>query len=151
MNKRNINERFDFARRYDPDSWFAQGSESQSSVEIEKSPQDSLLSIIYAPDPLTGLPTGDIQYFVSDKANPDVKAFILDNLMRDVSAGKNVANPSGLSDDALLELSRGRDESVQEYAQRLRSEVDSFKFLREQLSKSEQPSDKVEDVPVGSE
>lgn len=142
MNKDSY-KRFDYARSYDP-SLSKHEVIIRPSVEVEKKPSDSLLSVIYAPDARTGLPTGDIQYFVSDKANPDVKQFILQNLMMDVSAAKNVTNPSGLSDDALLELSRNSNETVDQYISRLGHEIDTFKFFQEQ-------SKKIADVPVESE
>lgn len=140
MNRNNVHERFDFARRmkgYQSSHIVVVGS----SVELEKSSSDSLLSIIYAPDGRTGLPTGDLNYYVSDKANEDVKAFILKNLMLDVSSARNIPNPSGLSDDALLELSIGSNESVDEYVQRLSREIDTFKFFQEQIKKQNVPSE----------
>ena len=136
MNKRNVAERFDFARRIDINPDILNDVE-QTECEVAQTPKDSLLSIVYATDERTGLPTGDIQYFVSDRASDDVKNFILQNLMIDVSAAKNVANPSGLSDDALLELSRGSRETVQEYAMRLGKQITDFKFLQEQIAREQ--------------
>lgn len=134
MNKRNISERFDFARSCDYQSKYYRMPLSPDG-EVQKTPQDTLLTIIYAPDERTGLPTGDIQYYVSDRASEDVKQFILQNLMKDVSAAKNVANPQGLSDDALLELSRGLNESVDDYVLRMQKQVDDFKFIREKVAR----------------
>lgn len=134
MNKRNISERFDFARSCDYQSKYYRMPLSPDG-EVQKTPQDSLLSVIYAPDARTGLPTGDIQYYVSDRASEDVKQFILQNLMKDVSVAKQVANPQGLSDDALLELSRGLNESVDDYVLRMQKQVDDFKFIRDQVAR----------------
>ena len=145
MNKRNISERFAYARSCDYQSKYYKKPLS-SDAEVAKTPQDSLLSVIYAPDARTGLPTGDIQYYVSDRASEDVKQFILKNLMKDVSVAKNVANPVGLSDDALLELSRGLFESVDDYVLRMQQQVDNFKFIREQVAKQA-----VQNVPDKSE
>lgn len=122
----------------------------KKECEIDCKPQDTLLSIIYSPDARTGLPTGDLNYYVSDKANKDVKAFILQNLMLDVSAAKNVPNPSGLSDDALLELSRGSNETVDDYVMRMNHEIETFKFFQEQLKKQNVSSQSV-DSSVSSE
>lgn len=144
MNKRNVAERFDFARRIDINPDILNDVE-QTECEVAQTPKDSLLSIIYATDERTGLPTGDIQYFVSDRASDDVKNFILQNLMIDVSPAKNVANPSGLSDDALLELSRGSRETVQEYAMRLGKQIDDFKFLQEQIAREQAEKQNVSD------
>ena len=59
-------------------------SELVGDVEKNISPTDVLIKEIYAPDPRTGLPTGDIGYFVSDKGNPEIKQFILEQLFMDV-------------------------------------------------------------------
>lgn len=103
------------------------GSMSSDSVEpiVETKKIDSkvgsdssLLSAIYSLDPITNAPTGDIACYVSDKTSPDVKRFILENLMRDVSSDAMPA-VSGLSDDEILTYQRGRDESRDAYALRL--------------------------------
>ena len=60
MNKRNVAERFDFARRIDINPDILNDVE-QTECEVAQTPKDSLLSIIYATDERTGLPTGDIQ------------------------------------------------------------------------------------------
>ena len=127
MNKRNISERFAFARSCDFKSKYERIP--LNPQEEKKTPVDTLLSIVYAPDERTGLPTGDITYYVSDKASEDVKNFILKNLMNDVSAAKNIGNNLGLSDDALLELSKGSRESMDEYILRLGKQIDDFKFI----------------------
>lgn len=98
--------------------------ESEKVEESSLKPADSLLSLVYKRDVRTGLPTGDLNYLVSDKANPEVKQFILDNLLQDVSAAKNVTAPAGLSDDDVLALSRNAGESVADYAARLNQSID---------------------------
>lgn len=133
MNKRNISERFAFARSCDFKSKYERIP--LNPQEEKKTPVDTLLSIVYAPDERTGLPTGDITYYVSDKASEDVKNFILKNLMNDVSAAKNIGNNLGLSDDALLELSKGSRESMDEYILRLGKQIDDFKFIKELAAK----------------
>lgn len=133
MNKRNISERFAFARSCDFKSKYERIP--LNPQEEKKTPVDTLLSIVYAPDERTGLPTGDIQYYVSDKASEDVKNFILKNLMNDVSAAKNIGNNLGLSDDALLELSKDSKESMDAYILRLGKQIDDFKFIKELAAK----------------
>lgn len=103
--------------------------------ESSLKPADSLLSLVYRRDERTGLPTGDLSYLVSDKANPEVKQFILDNLMQDVSAAKNVSAPAGLSADDVLALSRNSGESIADYAARLNQSIDRDKWI---LSKYKQ-------------
>lgn len=148
MKKENIIG-FAFARR------FADGTikstmctcpvEDSPEVSESNSPSDSLLRVIYAPDERTGLPTGDLQYFVSDKANPQIKQFILDNLMKDVSVAKNPMN-ADMSDDDMLLFARKPNESIDSYAQRLNNEIERAKWINEQV-KNVQSKPAVTSVP----
>lgn len=85
---------------------------------------DSLLSAIYTLDPRTKLPTGDIACYVSSNTSPEVKKFILDNLMRDVSANAIDKIPDGLSDEDAFALTRQRGESRENYMERLKKFMD---------------------------
>lgn len=86
-------------------------------VDKKKNESDSLLSIIYAKDSFN-LPSGDLQYYVNSKANPEIKKFILDNLMMDVSS---VAAPknSAIDNDTAFALMRKDGESVDAYMERV--------------------------------
>lgn len=86
-------------------------------VDKKKSDADALLSIIFAKDEYR-LPSGDIQYYVNPKANPEIQKFILDNLMMDVS---NVATPknSAIDNDTAFALMRKDGESVDSYMERI--------------------------------
>lgn len=131
--KRDSYKLFDFSRRYDNDV-----TEDMTKVvsnlpvvdEDNDKPRDSLLRIIYTPDARTGLPTGDLGYLVSDKANPQVKQFILDNLMQDVSSAVT-PSAQGLSDDDILALSRNVGESVEAYAARLNQSIERDRWFIE--------------------
>lgn len=122
-------------------------------IEVEKvdegsfKPVDSLLSLVYKRDERTGLPTGDLSYLVSDKANPEVKRFILDNLMQDVSAAKNISAPAGLSEDDVLALSRNSNESIAEYAARLNQSIDKDKWILNTYKKNVQSKSPKPSVP----
>lgn len=140
-------KKFDFARRY-TDDMMAKKVIREKSVEVSQSASDSLLSIVYAMDEVTNLPKGDLSYLVSDKANPQVKEFILNNLMRDVSGAKNVTI-SGLSDDDLLALSRNPNESVADYANRLNDSISRDKWMMDEYKKS--ISNKSKETPVSTE
>lgn len=143
---------YDFARRL-TDKDGEEKREKDSDVDLQLDPMDSLLSIVYAVDERTQLPTGDLQYLVSDKANPQVKQFILDNLMQDVSAAQNVSANYNLADDDILALSRNQGESVQEYADRLNASIQKDKWMIEQAvaqSKKNVSSGSAE-TPVSSE
>lgn len=119
--------------------------------EKQKSCNDSLLSIVYALDERTCLPSGDLTYFVSDKANPQVKQFILDNLMQDVSSAKNIPAPVDLDDDTILELSRGHNEDVQSYMERLNSSIERDKWMIDEYKKLLDVSAQPESVSVSDE
>lgn len=147
MDTRNDPSGYYFSRRYSPEmSPVVVPDDSEDLVESEKKPGDSLLSIIYAPDVRTGLPTGDLSYYVSDKANPQVKQFILDNLLRDVSAAAAPSLPDGVSEDLAFQLMREKDEDIHSYMDRLNTTISQDKWLLDEYkkqnvsSRSEQPS-----------
>lgn len=95
-----------------------------SEIKHQGKESDSLLSAIYTLDPVTKLPTGDISCYVSANTSPEVKKFILDNLMRDVSANAIDKIPDGLSDDDAFALTRQRGESREKYMDRLKKFMD---------------------------
>lgn len=133
--KENAFKRFDYSRRFTEVDHDIPVPEEEIPDDGCKSPQDSLLSIIYGRDERTGLPIGDLQYYVSDKANPQIKEFILANLMNDVTAAQNVAAKYNISDDDLLALSRQKDESFADYAERLNTSIQRDKWLMDEYKK----------------
>lgn len=149
MDKRNSVNGYYFSRNYSPDQ-SKPVPQPEPDPEIEKSPSDSLLSIVYAIDERTQLPMGDLTYLVSDKANPQVKQFILDNLLRDVSAAQNPSIPDGMSDDIALSLTRERGESVQDYANRLNETVKQDVWMINEYKKQNVPAGS-SDTPVSDE
>lgn len=86
-------------------------------TDTKKSESDSLLSIIYAKDSFN-LPSGDLQYFINPKANPEVQKFILDNLMMDVS-GVAAPKNSAIDNDTAFALMRKDGETVDSYMARI--------------------------------
>ena len=116
-------------------------------IQDEKA-EDSLLSIIYARDARTGLPVGDLTYYVSDKAHPEIKSFILQNLMQDVSSAANPSVPAGMDEDLALELTRSSDETYEQYVQRLQDyKVSNEKIVKRALDsvrETQEPSQGVE-------
>ena len=46
-------------------------------VEKTVNSDDAVLTAIYAIDPISNKPTGDISAYMSDKTSPDVKAYIM--------------------------------------------------------------------------
>lgn len=149
--KRECYKYFDFAKRFDTVILSENTKVVCEDIPVgdKTKSTDSLLKLVYAKDNRTNLPSGDLQYFVSDKANPKVKQFILDNLMMDVSFAKTPTN-SDLSDDDLLLFSRQKDESLEQYMNRLNTSVDQAKWLNAQVKKS-QDVPKTEQPSVSSE
>lgn len=89
-------------------------------VSSPESQFDIILNEIFSVDPVSGLPKGDIAYYLSENGNPQVREWIKNNLLqpRAVLTG---ADPSKVSDDLIAEFSRGVDETNEVYASRLAS------------------------------
>lgn len=127
-------------------------------VPFEEAPTDSVVidakapffKLVYALDSRTKLPKGDLQYMVSDKSNPEVKKWVLDNLMLDTSQASNPVRPTALSDDDIAILTRQPSESVESYAER----VNRFARENSELAKrlyEQSVSRRVEASPLASE
>ena len=80
----------------------------------------SILNEIFSVDEKTGLPKGDIQYYLSSNGNPQVKEWLELNLLqpRAVEKGSSI---EGVTDDLIFEMIRKDDESLEDYASRLAS------------------------------
>lgn len=81
-----------------------------------------LFDKIFAVNPVTNLPDGDIAVFMSENTSPEIKAFIQSQLMTP-NGQQSDTSFAGLSDDDLSVLSRGADESLTAYASRMRSVI----------------------------
>lgn len=94
----------------------------------------SVLDEIFAVDPVTGNPKGDIQYFLSKDGNPQVKAWLESNLLvpRRLNAGYDT---SKYSDDLIAEFTREDGESVSDYSARLASIRDEAMKNYKELTK----------------
>lgn len=99
-----------------------------------------ILKEIFSVDPATGLPRGDIAYFLSKDGNPQVKAWLETNLLSPRSAN-GMQDPAKVSDDLIVEMSRKSDETTEGYATRLMSIYDEAQSnidkLRNEPPKSE--------------
>lgn len=105
-------------------------------------PQRSLFDIVFSVDPVTGLPEGDVAMFLNKNVNPDIKRFIELNLHSPVTVSGDAAGDfSGLSDDDILQFTRGNDESYSSYRSRVYDSLmaDRAKYLHDK--KSQQKSD----------
>lgn len=97
--------------------------------------EKSLFDLVFAVNPDTGLPQGDIAVYMSKNTSPEVKRFIELNLHSPVgSVDASYSDFSNLSDDDIAFYTRGRDESVQSYRQRLYDNIKSLN--KEKLDKN---------------
>ena len=104
---------------------------TNESVFIKETPEfkysdsdlDRIIREIFSIDENTGLPIGDIAYYMSPNGNPQVKDWIMNNLLKP-SGRINSSVPDGVDDDVMAEFARGKEESVFDYASRLRSIYD---------------------------
>ena len=103
---------------------------SVPSVVITESFDDSelgkVLREIFSVDPSTGLPRGDIQYWLSSDGNPQIKQWLENNLLKP-RAKQSGTSIEGVTDDMIVEMSRKADESADAYASRLASLYESAK------------------------
>lgn len=99
---------------------------------------DQLLQYIFGCDPVTGLPVGDLAIYLGDDANPEIKAYIEKNLLKDntqdpgtgINDTEIVNKFRSLSDDDLVKYARNHDETKEEYATRLRYYLEKEKADR---------------------
>lgn len=109
--------------------------------DIEKDPDyvmpdselDRVLSEIFSVNPRTGLPYGDLSYFLSPNGNPTIKAWLENNLLKP-RFGERLKT-EGITDDMIEEYSRGADESVKDYETRLFGIFADAKKTADELSK----------------
>lgn len=108
-----------------------QGIDFDSYVPEESIPfvkSDDILSKVFAEvfavNPDTGLPKGDLSYYLSPNANPEIRLWLENNLLRPrmKSSGTSL---EGVTDDMINEFARSADESREDYVSRIRSIYDS--------------------------
>lgn len=88
-------------------------------VPIEDDMQ-RVLREIYTVDEVTGVPQGDLVYYLSPNGNPQVKEWLVNNLLKPRAAAQG-SSVEGVTDDMLAEFAKGRDESPTQYRDRLNS------------------------------
>lgn len=113
-------------------------------------PDDVFLKIVYSVDDRTRCPKGDLQYLVSDKVNPEVKQWVLQHLMTDMSAAAFRSQVKGLSDDDIASLAMQPNETVSEYCTRVNkfmmNNADTYERLGNAYIKSMETK---RNVPIG--
>lgn len=89
----------------------------------KKSADDVIFDEIFSVDPVTLLPDGDIACFMSENTSESVRNFISQNLLNENGGLSDTSKFDGLSDDVIAEFTRGGDESIEHYRNRLVSYV----------------------------
>lgn len=102
---------------------------------VQKNDLDNILAEIFAPDPLTGAPKGDIVYYLSPDGNPMIKQWLENNLL----SPRGVKSSNGqYDDDTIAEYSRNADESVDAYRSRIIGYIDENRAIIDKFSKPEE-------------
>lgn len=89
-------------------------------VVVDNSELNRLLSLVFAADD-TGAIQGDIGMLLSDKVDPQIVAFVKQQLLFDTSSSVQSPLPSWMSDDDALQMRRNGNESMDDYAERMAS------------------------------
>lgn len=97
-----------------------------STESFDDSELGKVLREIFSVDPSTGLPRGDIQYWLSSEGNPQIKQWLENNLLKP-RAKQSGSSIEGVTDDMIVEMSRRADESADAYTARLASLYESAK------------------------
>lgn len=94
--------------------------DSLKEVPVESSDSaKAILQAIYGLDPITRLPSGDIMCYLSSSTPPEIKQYILDNIMIDVSSHALPVIPDGVDEDTAFQLQRNQNESLDSYRSRI--------------------------------
>lgn len=110
---------------------FFQGLDLDSMPETHEEPLpisqnvlDKVFNEIFAVDDVSKLPKGDLAYYLSPDSNPDIRLWLENNLLKP-RAARSGSSIAGVTDDLIVEMSKSRDESFEDYAYRLSSIRDS--------------------------
>lgn len=95
-----------------------------------------LVDVIYSVNPKLGYPQGDLAIWLSDNANPEIKDFIQRNLQMNSGESSSVEMSTDLqnqlkraiSDDDIAAFSRRRDETSEEYSDRIYGYLQEMKI-----------------------
>ena len=87
------------------------------------SDMDRILKEIYSVDENSGLPIGDLAYYLSPNGNPQVKSWLENNLLKPRAAALG-SSVEGVTDDMIAEFAKGSNESAEDYTARLKKLYD---------------------------
>lgn len=115
--------------------------------QVENSdPMLPILHAIYASDPVTKLPTGDIMCYLSSNTPPEVKEFILKNLQMDISTSALPSVPDGIDDDTAFALTRQPKETLDSYRERVNNFAQmNIEFVQRKVDEFNKQFDKKDD------
>jgi len=107
----------------------------KESVVIAADERTKICEMIFTPDARTRLPSSDIGVYLNSQTPQVVKDYILDNIYGDTHRS---IESKGVDDATLHELTRGKSETIDDYALRVTSfmnrqkkSVDDFaRYLR---------------------
>lgn len=101
--------------------------EHNGVVDPEYVPTDSdmdrILKEIYSVDEKSGLPVGDLAFYLSPDGNPQVKAWLENNLLKPRAASRGTS-VEGVTDDMIAEFAKGSNETAEDYTARLKKIYD---------------------------
>lgn len=107
-------------------------SDSVSRDDVIRNESDKqLFDLVFAVNPRTNLPEGDLQVYMSQNTRPEVRSFIEQVLRQDNGLSSDTSHLRGLSDDDIQNFSRGSDESLSDYRLRL------YNFVKDSVSKKD--------------
>lgn len=98
-------------------------SEKQNLDDDTVSADEQLLRNIFAVDPVTKLPSGDIALFMNKNTSDSVRKYIQDNLLHPMNGEHDSSGYPDLSDDDIAFFTRSADETVYQYRDRLLSQL----------------------------
>lgn len=107
--------------------------------ELDETALKNILDEIFAVDPTTGFPRGDIQYYLSASGNPQVKQWLENNILKPRMSANSTMQ--GLTDDLIAEMSQRKSESVEDYSARIRGIYDDALHQIELANQSEEPQE----------
>lgn len=117
-------------------------SDHPVSVDKSRSCEDDILDLIYSVDPITNLPSGSIEQYLSDKTNNQVRDFIEKVIFKEIPRDEY---PDGLREeilkldsDFIAKTSRNRFEPLDEYEKRVESyfnEIENSKEFEKKVAK----------------
>lgn len=114
-------KKIDFLRQFPEFSSLSDEDYNKShSLEVNREclPTDDVLQLIFAPDPVTGIPRSDLAVMMSRDSQSEIAQYIRDVLLSPVQS-----NPGIDDSDFALEATKSRGESLAVYAERLRDIV----------------------------